>query len=143
MVVTVTGLGGTIGLAGPFAVVGGDGVVVVSGLVETVGTVSVVLGSVVVGVVRVAVAPVRVPIASPDPPPHAARATTSAASTNALGSLVISTYTGFSLPLATASLNAVAVSGPKRPSAVTPRSVCSFVTASVVAAPYAPSIAPV
>lgn len=133
VVVTVTGLGGTIGLTGPFAVV--DGIVVVSGLVETVGAVSVVPGGVVVGVARVGVTPVRVPIASPEPPPHAARATTNAASTSALGSLAISTYTGFSLPLATASLNAFAVSGPKRPSAVTPRSVCSFFTAAVVAAP--------
>jgi hypothetical protein len=96
VVVTVTGLGGTIGLAGPFAVGGGDGivvvvVVVVSGLVDTVGTVSVVPGGDVVGVARVAVTPVRVPIASPEPPPHAARATTRAASTSALGSLVIST----------------------------------------------------
>jgi hypothetical protein len=140
--VTVTACGGTIGLAGSFVVVGGDGIVVVSGLVETVGTVSVVPGGVVVGVARVAVTPVRVPIASPEPPPHAARATTSPARTSALGSLVIWTYAGFSLPLATASLNAFAVSGPKRPSAVTPRSVWSFFTASVVAAPYAPSIAP-
>ena len=41
----------------------------------------------------------------------------------------------FSFPLATASLNAVAVSGPNRPSTVTPRSVWSFSTEAFVAGP--------
>ena len=65
VVVTVAAWDGTAGLADPFAVDGGAGiVVVVCVLVGTVGTVSVEAGDVVVvGVLRVAVTPVSVPIA--------------------------------------------------------------------------------
>jgi hypothetical protein len=144
VVVTVSAWGGTIGLTGAFAVEGGEGTVAVSVVVGRVGAVSVPAGDVDVGVVRVVVTPVRVPIASPEPPPQAARAATSAASNSALGSLVISApYAGFSWPLATAPLNAFAVSGPKRSSAVTARSVWSLFTAPVVAGPWALSIGPV
>jgi hypothetical protein len=72
-------LAGTVGAIAVSVVAG-----VVSGLVEVVGTASLEAGSVAVGVVLVAVTPVRVPIASPEPPPHAARATTRAASPTAV-----------------------------------------------------------
>jgi hypothetical protein len=63
-VVTVSAWGGKIGLAGPFAVVDGAGIVFVSVLVGTVGAVSVEAGVVVVvGVARVAVTLVSVPTA--------------------------------------------------------------------------------